>query len=61
MKHFPNNNDFIDYVMSFMVLMAFYPMNANPTVVRSATADCMQIAQRSKVKSSVLIVSTANK
>jgi hypothetical protein len=25
-----------------MVLVALYPMNANPTVVRNATADCMQ-------------------
>jgi hypothetical protein len=35
----------IDYVMSFYGPGGLYPMNANATVVHSATADCMQIAE----------------
>ena len=38
-------NDFVDYVMSFYGPGGLYPMNANPTVVNSATADCMQSAE----------------
>lgn len=38
-------NDFVDYVMGFYGPDGIYPMGANLTLIRSATDDCMKIAE----------------
>jgi hypothetical protein len=53
-------NDFVDYTLTFYGPDGIYPMGANRTLVRNATNDMIQDCQKSKVKSSVVIVLTAN-